>query len=98
MVLPMDNLQIGQHRGAVQGGGHLADAAAQLLDSLAIEVRPCLLEATGCRPLSHHLVIGEGLPRQQDGVVAVLAGQPDVVDAGGGAGYVGAVAAQTVFE
>ena len=98
MVLSVDDLQVGEHGGAVQGGGHLADAAAQLLDSLAVEVRACLLEATGCRPLSHDPVIGEGLSRQQDGVVAVLAGQSDVVDAGGGAGHVGAVGAQPVLE
>ena len=99
MAGAVGDLQIGVQHRAVQGGGHLADAAAQLLHHLAVGVGAGLFKARGLGTLAHGVVIRELLAGVEDGAVDLLRRQRDVVDTVGGAGFkIGHLSAQLVLE
>ena len=75
----------------------MAHPAAGLLDGLAPHVGGGGQEAPGRRPAAHDAVVGEGLPRHQDGAVKVPGGQADVLHPVGAAGDVGGAAAQHIL-
>ena len=76
--LVLDVLEAGEEGGVEQGGGHLRDAAAEVLLEDAVGDDEALGEAVLAGPLPHRVVHREGLARCQHGAVDDLGGAPDV--------------------
>ena len=98
MGVPLGDLQIGPQARQVQRGGGLADAAADLVHGLALDVGGGGLVASCGGPLAHGLVIGEGLPGVEHILVDGGGGELHVGLAGGGAAHLGLGGAQHVPE
>ena len=82
MLFPFQNLQIGVERTVVEGGGNLADTAAQLLDDLAVGISTGLLITLFCCPFAQYLVEGEGFAGSEDKLIYGFAGQDQIVGPG----------------
>ena len=82
MLFPFDDMQVGIQGAVVQGGGYLADAAAQLIHGLTVGIGASLLVSLFCGPFAQNFVEGEGLAGLDNIVVDGLAGQDQVVGPG----------------
>ena len=98
MAGALHDLQIGQQGTEVDGGSHLAAAAAELVDGIAADVDLGLSEAAGRRTLTHHTVEGEDLAVVDDGAVDLLAGQLQVDGAVVDGGMGGIIGSELVLE
>ena len=98
MGIALRDLQIAHQAGKVQGGGGLADAAAHLVHGLALDIGGGRLVAAGLRPLSHRLIIGEGIAAVEDNAVNAPSRELHVADPPGGAGNMGSGLPQNVPE
>ena len=104
MLCPLHDLQIGIHGAVVDGGSHLADAAAQLALGLAGHIDNGLAIALLSGALSDGVVEGEHLAGLDHSAVDGLAGQLHIVGSAtaaaqiGGAGLRQAVPEQHGFQ
>ena len=90
MGLPLHDLKVGQERAIIDGGSHLADAAANLgFAGTAVGVNDALLIALLRRAFAHGLVEGEDLAGLKHRAVDLLTGQDQV----GGTVCIGGVGA-----
>ncbi len=76
-----DDLQIRQQGRVVQGGAHLADAAAGARHQLTADDDGRGAVAGPLAPRAHDVVVREHLAGEQHGAVDRLAGEPDIVPA-----------------
>ena len=98
MGVPLRDLQIAQETGQIQGGGGLADAAADLVHGFALDIGGGGLEAPVRRPFADGSVVGEGFSAVENKAVDNLSGELNVADPPGGAGDMGLGLAQHVPE
>ena len=96
--VPLRDLQIAQETGQIQGGGGLADAAADLVHGFALDIGGGGLEAPVRRPFADGSVVGEGFSAVENKAVDNLSGELNVADPPGGAGDMGLGLAQHVPE
>ena len=94
----LDDLQVRAQAREIQRGGGLADAAADLVHRLALDVGGGGLIAPGGGPLAHGAVVGEDLAAVEDVAVDGGGGELHVADPGGGAGDVGLAGTQDIPE
>ena len=98
MGVPLRDLQIAQETGQIQGGGGLADAAADLVHGFALDIGGGGLEAPVRRPFADGSVVGEGFSAVENKAVDNLSGELNVANPPGGAGDMGLGLAQHVPE
>ena len=96
--VPLRDLQIAQETGQIQGGGGLANAAADLVHGFALDIGGGGLEAPVRRPFADGSVVGEGFSAVENKAVDNLSGELNVADPPGGAGDMGLGLAQHVPE
>ena len=96
--IPLRDLQVGPQAGQVQRGGSLADAAADLVHRLPLDIGGSRLIAPGGGPLAHHVIVGEHVAAVHHILVDGCGGQLHIGPAGGGAAHMGAGLAQHVPE
>ena len=98
VAVALHHLQIGVEDGVIDGGGGLADAAADVLHRLARLIDGGVLVPLVGGAAAGGIVVGELLPGEENDVVAGLGGQLHVVLAVGRAGYPGGPLPQQVLE
>ena len=98
MGVPLRDLQIAHETGQIQGGGGLADAAADLVHGFTLDIGGGGLEAPVRRPFADGSVVGEGFSAVENKAVDNLSGELNVADPPGGAGDMGLGLAQHVPE